>query len=37
LLRAQYGQVLANFRAGKFEDADAETIKKVALDLSSKY
>jgi F-type H+-transporting ATPase subunit alpha len=37
LLRAQYGQVLANFKAGKFEDADAETIKKVALDLSSKY
>ena len=37
LLRAQYSQVLANFRAGKFEDADAETIKKVALDLSAKY
>jgi F-type H+-transporting ATPase subunit alpha len=37
LLRAQYGQVLANFKAGKFEDADAETIKQVALDLAGKY
>jgi F-type H+/Na+-transporting ATPase subunit alpha len=37
LLRAQYSQVLANFRVGKFEDADADTIKRVALDLSSKY
>jgi len=37
LLRAQYRQVLDNFRAGKFEDADADLIKKVALELASKY
>ncbi|MEK6780860.1 MAG: F0F1 ATP synthase subunit alpha [Bacteroidota bacterium] len=37
LLRAQYNQVLVNFRAGKFEDADAGTIKKVALEEASKY
>lgn len=37
LLRAQYKSVLDNFRAGKFEDADADTIKKVALELSAKY
>ena len=37
LLRAQYNQVLENFRVGKFEDADANTIKKVALEEASKY
>ena len=37
LLRAQYSKVLENFRAGKFEDADANTIKKVALEEASKY
>jgi F-type H+-transporting ATPase subunit alpha len=37
ILKAQYRSVLDNFRAGKFEDADAETIKKVALELASKY
>ena len=37
LLRAQYNQVLVNFRAGKIEDADANTIKKVALEEASKY
>jgi F-type H+/Na+-transporting ATPase subunit alpha len=37
LLRAQYNTVLENFRVGKFEDADADTVKKVALDLASKY
>ncbi len=37
LLRAQYGQVLANFRAGKFEDEDANTIKKVALEVAGGY
>ncbi len=37
LLKAQYKQVLNNFRDGKFEDADADTVKKVALDLASKY
>jgi F-type H+-transporting ATPase subunit alpha len=28
---------LDNLRAGKFEDADVATIKKVATDLASKY
>jgi F-type H+-transporting ATPase subunit alpha len=37
LLRAQYKTVLDNFRAGKFEDADVETIKKTAIELSLKY
>ncbi len=37
LLRAQYRQVLDNFRAGKFEDADVDLLKKVALELASKY
>jgi F-type H+-transporting ATPase subunit alpha len=37
LLKAQYKSVLENFRAGKFEDADADTVKKVALELASKY
>lgn len=37
LLRAQNKNVLDNFRAGKFEDADVETIKKAALELAAKY
>jgi F-type H+/Na+-transporting ATPase subunit alpha len=37
LLRVQYKTVLDNFRAGKFEDADVDTVKKVAIDLASKY
>ncbi|MBA4145888.1 MAG: F0F1 ATP synthase subunit alpha [Azospira oryzae] len=37
LLRAQYKTVLDNFRAGKFEDADVDTVKKVAIELASKY
>ena len=37
LMRAQYQKVLDNFRAGKFDDADAELVKKVALELASKY
>lgn len=37
LLRAQNKQTLDNFRAGKFEDADADVIKKVATELASKY
>ncbi|MEP2669991.1 MAG: F0F1 ATP synthase subunit alpha [Cyclobacteriaceae bacterium] len=37
LLRAQNKNVLDNFRAGKFEDADIETIKKAALELAAKY
>jgi F-type H+-transporting ATPase subunit alpha len=37
LLRAQYKTVLDNFRAGKFEDADVDTVKKTAIELSLKY
>jgi F-type H+-transporting ATPase subunit alpha len=37
LLRSQNQSVLDNFRVGKFEDADVDTVKKVALDLASKY
>ncbi|MDL5047620.1 F0F1 ATP synthase subunit alpha [Oscillatoria amoena NRMC-F 0135] len=37
LMRSAHKPVLDNLRAGKFEDADVETIKKVALDLASKY
>jgi F-type H+-transporting ATPase subunit alpha len=37
LLRAQNKQVLDNFRVGKFEDADADVVKKVATELASKY
>ena len=36
-LRAGHRDVLDNFRAGKFEDADVNTIKKVAADLSARY
>ncbi|MBL7843932.1 MAG: F0F1 ATP synthase subunit alpha [Cyclobacteriaceae bacterium] len=37
LMRGSHRDVLDNLRAGKFEDADVETIKKVATDLASKY
>lgn len=37
LLKAQNKQILENFRAGKFEDADVEVVKKVATELASKY
>jgi F-type H+-transporting ATPase subunit alpha len=37
LLRGSHRGILDNLRAGKFEDADVATIKKVAVDLSSKY
>jgi F-type H+-transporting ATPase subunit alpha len=37
LMRAQYQKVLDNFRAGKFEDADANTVKQLALELAGKY
>jgi F-type H+/Na+-transporting ATPase subunit alpha len=37
LLRGSYKTVLENFRVGKFEDADLETIKKVATDLAKQY
>jgi F-type H+-transporting ATPase subunit alpha len=37
LMKAQYHSVLDNFRAGKFEDADVDIVKKVATELASKY
>jgi F-type H+-transporting ATPase subunit alpha len=37
LLRLQNKAILDNFRAGKFEDADLDTLKKIATDLASKY
>ena len=37
LLRLQNKNILDNFRAGKFEDADLDTLKKVTTDLASKY
>ncbi len=37
LMKAQYQQVLDNFRVGKFEDADVDLVKKVATELAAKY
>src|SRR5687768_4115076 len=37
LLRGSHQNVLDNLRAGKLEDADVTTMKKVAADLSSRY
>jgi F-type H+-transporting ATPase subunit alpha len=37
LLHGTHRTVLDNLRAGKFEDADVATIKKVATDLSANY
>jgi F-type H+-transporting ATPase subunit alpha len=37
LMKAQYRAVLDNFRAGKFEDADVDVVKKVATELATKY
>ena len=37
LMKAQGKQVLDNFRAGKFEDADVEVVKKAATELAAKY
>ena len=37
LLKASHKPVLDNLRAGKFEDADVATMKKVAVDLASRY
>jgi len=37
LLRAQHQSILTNFRAGKVEDPDVETVKKVATELALKY
>jgi len=37
LMKAQHKGVLDNFRAGKFEDADVEIVKKAATEMASKY
>jgi F-type H+-transporting ATPase subunit alpha len=37
LMHAQHQGVLDNFRVGKFEDADADTVKRVATEMASKY
>ncbi len=37
LLRLQNKSILDNFRAGKFEDSDLDTLKKAVQDLASKY
>jgi len=37
LLKASHRGVLDNLRAGKFEDADVATMKKVAVDIASRY
>ena len=37
VMRTQHQDVMKNLRAGKFEDADVEVIKKVALDLAGAY
>lgn len=37
LLKAQHKAILENFRAGKLEDADLETVKNIALQLAAKY
>src|SRR5690606_24414206 len=37
VMRAQHEDVMNNLGAGKFEDADVEVIKKVALDLVGAY
>jgi len=37
LMKAQNKQVLDNFRAGKFEDADVDVVKKFATELAAKY
>ena len=37
LMKAQHQNILDNFRAGKLDDADMDTVKKLALDLSSRF
>jgi F-type H+-transporting ATPase subunit alpha len=37
LLKVQHKDILENFRAGKLEDADLETVKNIALQLAAKY
>ncbi len=36
-MKSQHKAVLDNLRAGKLEDADLETVKKIALELAGKY
>lgn len=36
-LRSQHADVLANLKAGKLNDADVETLRRVAAELSQKY
>ncbi len=37
LMRNQHKTVMDNFRAGKLEDSDVETVKKVSSELAGKY
>jgi F-type H+-transporting ATPase subunit alpha len=37
LMKSQHKNVMDNFRAGKFEDSDLETVKKVSLELAGRY
>lgn len=37
LMHAQHQAILDNFRNGKFEDADVEVVKKVAIEMASRY
>jgi F-type H+/Na+-transporting ATPase subunit alpha len=37
LMRGSHQDVLDNLRAGKFEDSDVETIKKIATDLAKQF
>lgn len=37
LMRNQHKNVMDNFRAGKLEDADLETVKKISLELAGRY
>jgi F-type H+-transporting ATPase subunit alpha len=37
IIKLQHKGVLDNFRAGKLEDADMDTVKKVATELAGKY
>lgn len=37
IMRTKHENVMNNLRAGKFEDADVDAIKKVALDLAGTY
>lgn len=37
LMRNQHKNVMDNFRNGKLEDADLETVKKISLELAGRY